>query len=377
MSWRWIFFVNVPVGAAALVLTALKVVESRAEKASRPDWAGFVTFSAALAFLVYGLIESGRAGFSDGAVLGCFGAAAVLLIAFVVVEARIANPMFDLKLFRLPTFVGGDIAAFGMSAGMFSMLLYLVLYLQDILGFSALQSGTRLLLVSAGVLGASAISGRLSVKVPVRFLIGPGLLLIGLGLILMRGLTAASDWSHLIPGLVIGGVGVGLVNPPLASTAVGVVQPSRAGMASGINSTFRQVGIATGIALLGTLLANRLTTAVTALAAHTPLAPRSSQISEALRNGGAEQVFATTPPAQRPALGGIVRGAFTTALNEILLVAAITCFAAGVLALVLIRTKDFVKTGPQVESREPGGAGGTESGSEAGSPPHREQAQPE
>jgi EmrB/QacA subfamily drug resistance transporter len=346
LSWRWIFYVNLPVGIAALVLTALKVAESRDERAHRPDWAGFVAFSAALACLVYGLIESGRTSFTDTKVIACFAASALLLVAFVLVEMRSAHPMFDLRLFRLPTFVGGDITAFAMSAGMFAMLLYLVLYLQDILGFSALQTGVRLLLLSGGVLVASAVSGRLSVKVPVVTLIAPGLALIGLGLVLMRGLTATSSWTHLVPGLIVGGIGVGLVNPPLASTAVGVVEPRRAGMASGINSTFRQVGIATGIALLGTLFANRLTTAVASLAAPTPLASRSTEISTALRNGGASQLYATTPPDQRGQLTQITRGAFTTGLNEILLVGAVTCFAAAILAAALIRTRDF-KSGPQ------------------------------
>jgi EmrB/QacA subfamily drug resistance transporter len=341
LSWRWIFFVNVPVGIAALVLTALKVAESREQQARRPDWAGFVLFSAALAALVYGLIESGRVGFSDGTVIGCFIATVVLLVAFVAVERRVAHPMFDLGLFRLPTFLGGDIAAFAMSAGMFAMLLYLVLYLQDVLGYSALQTGVRLLFTSGGMLIASTVSGRLSVKVPIRALIGPGLALIGLGLLLMRGLSAGSTWTHLIPGLIVAGFGVGLVNPPLASTAVGVVEPHRAGMASGINSTFRQVGIATGIALLGTLFANRLTSAVAQLTAPTPLASHSAQITTALRNGGASQLFATTPPRQRGQLTQIARGAFTTGLNEILLVGAITCFVAAVLAAALIRGKDF------------------------------------
>ncbi|ACU73018.1 drug resistance transporter, EmrB/QacA subfamily [Catenulispora acidiphila DSM 44928] len=341
LSWRWIFYVNVPIGIVALVLTATRVRESREEQARKPDWAGFVTFSAALAALVYALIESGRAGFSDSTVVACFVASAVLLAVFLAVELRSPHPMFDLGLFRLPTFLGGDIAAFAMSAGMFAMLLYLVLYLQDVLGYSALQTGVRLLLLSAGVLVASAVSGRLSVKVPVRFLIGPGLALIGLGLVLMRGLDATSSWTHLIPGLIVGGIGVGLVNPPLASTAVGVVEPRRAGMASGINATFRQVGIATGIALLGTLFANRLTSAVTALAAPTPLASHSAEITDALRNGDAARLFATTPPQQRGQLTQIARGAFTTGLNEILLVGSITCFVAAVLAIALIRTKDF------------------------------------
>ena len=114
------------------------VAESRAPRASGPDWPGFVLFSVALSSLVYGLIESNQRSFTNGLVLGCFAAAAVLLVAFVIVERRSAHPMFDLTLFRLPTFSGGSVAAFGLSASIFSMLLYLVLYLQDILGYSAL-----------------------------------------------------------------------------------------------------------------------------------------------------------------------------------------------------------------------------------------------
>jgi EmrB/QacA subfamily drug resistance transporter len=327
LSWRWIFYVNLPFGIIALVLTVLRVTESRDEHATRPDLPGFVVFSAALACLVYALIEAGRTSFTATAVLACFAAAAVLLIAFVVIEARSAHPMFDLRLFRLPTFVGGDVAAFGVSAGIFSVLLYLVLYLQDVLGYSALQTGLRLLILSGGILLVSGIAGRLTSKVP--------------GLLLMRGLTAGSSWTHLIPGLIVAGIGVGFINPPLASTAVGVVEPRRAGMASGINSTFRQVGIATGIALLGALFANRLGSAVGALSARTPFAAHSAAIAAALRNGGASRLFATTPPGQRGLLAEVVRGGFTTALNDILLVAAIISFVSGVLAFALIRSKDF------------------------------------
>jgi EmrB/QacA subfamily drug resistance transporter len=342
LSWRWIFYVNLPVGVIALVLTALRVAESRDERARRPDWLGFVVFSAALACLVYALIESGRVGFGATRVVACFVAAGALLVAFVVVEVRGRHPMFDLRLFRLPAFVGGDIAAFGISASAFSVLLYLVLYLQDALNYSALQTGLRLIVLSGGVLVASVVAGRLSAKVPVRLLIGPGLLLVGVGLLLMRGLTATSTWTHLIPGMVLTGLGIGLVNPPLASTAVGVVEPSRAGMASGINSTFRQVGIATGIALLGSLFTKRLTTAATAQAAGTPLAPHRTQIASALQGGGAAKAFANVPPQERGVLVEVVRGAFTTALDEILLIAAAISFAAGILALLLIRSKDFV-----------------------------------
>ena len=262
LSWRWIFFVNVPFGIAAVVIAALRVSESRAPQASGPDWLGFVLFTVALASLVYGLIESSQRSFSDHLVLGCFAVAAVLLVAFVIIELRISHPMFDLSLFKLPTFTGGSVAAFGVSASIFSVLLYLVLYFQDILGFSALGTGVRVMVMSGAILVTATLAGRLSSKVPVRLLIGPGLILVGVGLLLMRGLNAGSGWTHLIPGMIVGGLGVGLVNPPLASTAVGVVAPQRAGMASGINSTFRQVGIATGIALLGTLFASQVKSAV-------------------------------------------------------------------------------------------------------------------
>jgi EmrB/QacA subfamily drug resistance transporter len=353
-SWRWIFYVNLPIGIVALVLTFMKVAESRDEHATRPDWPGFVLFSAALACLVFALIEAGRTSFTATTVVACFAAAAVLLAAFVFAEVRSTHPMFDLRLFRLPTFSGGDIAAFGLSAGIFSTLLYLVLYLQDVLGYSALQTGLRLLIISGGILLVSGIAGRLTTKVPVRALIGPGLVLVGVGLLLMRGLTAASSWTHLIPGLIVGGVGVGLVNPPLASTAVGVVQPRRAGMASGINSTFRQVGIATGIALLGALFAGRLATAVAALTVRTPFAAHSAAIATALRDGSIGTMFAATPTRQRGLLGYVVTGSFTTALNEILLVAAIISFVAGVLAFALIRSKDFVAHGQPGPAAVPG-----------------------
>jgi hypothetical protein len=248
-----------------------------------------VLFTAALATLVYGLIESNQRSFSDGLVLGCLIAAGVLLAAFLLAEWRGKYPMFDLSLFRLPTFTGGSVAAFGLSASIFALLLYLVLYLQDILRFSALGTGVRLLILSGAILVASAVAGRLSTKVPVRLLIGPGLLLVGAGLLLMRGLDAGSSWTHLIPGLIVAGVGVGMINPPLASTAVGVVQPERAGMASGINSTFRQVGIATGIALLGTLFTNKVTSDVLAGTSHVPrLAGHGPGLAAALQSGSAK-----------------------------------------------------------------------------------------
>src|SRR6266496_2736696 len=187
LSWRWIFFVNVPIGIAAAVISVMKVAESRASRASRPDWPGFVLFTVALSSLVYALIESNQRSFANGLVLGCFAAAAVLLASFVIVERRSVHPMFDLTLFRLPTFSGGSVAALGLSASIFSMILYLVLYLQDILGYSPLATGVRVMFLSGAILVTATVAGRLSSRVPVRLLIGPGLIMVGVGLLLMRG----------------------------------------------------------------------------------------------------------------------------------------------------------------------------------------------
>jgi predicted MFS family arabinose efflux permease len=299
-----------------------------------------------LSSLIYALIEAGLTSFGSTRVVACFIAAAVLLVGFLVAENFVQDPMFELSLFRLPTFSGGAIAAFGISASIFSMLLYLTLYLQDLLQYTALQTGVRLVILSGGILVVATIAGRLSSFIPVRFLIGPGLLIVGLSLLLMRGLGATSSWTHLIPGMIVGGVGVGLINPPLASTAVGVVEPHRAGMASGINSTFRQVGIATGIALLGTLFSKRTSSDITKALAHTPLAGKSHALANALQSGESTAYLKHLPPKQIPLAVHAARASFTAGLNEILLVAAVVALVSGVLALLLIRGKDFVQHQP-------------------------------
>jgi EmrB/QacA subfamily drug resistance transporter len=344
LSWRWIFFVNLPVGIVAVVITVTKVSESKPPRARRPDWVGFLLFTLALASLVYGLIESNQRSFTNTRVLGCLIAAGVLLLAFVLVEAHGRQPMFDLALFRLPTFSGGAVAAFSLSASIFSLLLYLVLYVQDILGFSPFATGLRLLVISGGILATSTIAGRLTSHVPVRFLIGPGLMLVGIGLLLMRGLNVSSEWTHLLPGMIVAGAGIGMVNPPLASTAVGVVQPQQAGMASGINSTFRQVGIATGIALLGSLFSSQVKASVLHHVATVPgLAGHGSQLAAAIQGGQAGQAISHLPAALRGPAEFVTKTAFTTGLDRILLVGAVLALAAAVICFLTIRSKDFVQ----------------------------------
>jgi EmrB/QacA subfamily drug resistance transporter len=345
LSWRWIFLVNVPIGVVALAVCLFRVDESRQPHARRPDLIGVVTFTGALGALVYALIKGNAKGWGSTEIVACLAASAVLLVVFLIAEmVQGDRAMFDLKLFRKPTFTGGSIAAFSLSAGLFALFLYLTLYMQDVLGFSALQTGLRFLVLSGGIMLTSALAGRLTAFVPIRLLIAPGLALVGIGLLLMRGLTPASDWTHLIPGFICAGAGTGLINPPLASTAIGVVRPERAGMASGINSTFRQVGIATGIAGLGSVFSHTVRTRIESLLSAAPHV--TPKISHALAAGvaqgnGVKGGLTRLPEAARGAAVHAVRSAFVAGLNEVFLIGAILTLVSSVLTLVLIRSRDF------------------------------------
>jgi EmrB/QacA subfamily drug resistance transporter len=355
LSWRWIFLVNVPIGAIALVLTLSNVAESRDPQGARLDFPGFVTFSAALAALVLGLIESSQKGWGSTLVAGCLIASVVLIVAFVAVERRQRAPMLDLSLFRRPAFDGASLVAFSLSASLFAMFLYITLYLQDLLGLSPLGAGVRLISLSGLILITSAIAGRLTTVVPVRLLMGAGLALVGASLLLMRGLTPASQWTHLLPGFIVGGIGVGLINPPLASTAIAVVPPRQAGMASGINSTFRQVGIATGIAALGSIFTSQVRSHVAA-GLHAAHLGGAHAIAAAIANGQIGQAIAHAPLRARAAVAEVVRGSFVAGLNDIFLVAAIVALVGAVGALLLIRSRDFVAQSdarPEGQAPEP------------------------
>jgi EmrB/QacA subfamily drug resistance transporter len=341
LSWRWIFFVNVPIGMFALVITLRRVDESRLPHAPRPDVPGFITFSLSLAGLVFGLIRSQAEGWASFQVLGSLIAAVVLMVAFIVIELRVREPMLDLKLLRVPAFNGGLVAAWAVSASIFSLLTYLIIYFQNLLGYSALGAGLRFLPLTGAIFLIAPVAGRLTTKVPIRALIGTGFAFVVAGLMLMRGLTAADHWTHFLPGFVLAGIGSGLINVPLASTAVAVVPPERAGMASGINSTLRQVGVATGVASLGTILISRIRSEVVAHLSGTPLAAHSHALAVAIGAGGLRGALRGVPASTRGLLAGAAKVSYVDALNTILLVGAGVAFVGMVVAFTTIRQRDF------------------------------------
>ncbi len=344
-GWSSIFYINVPIGVATAAVTVAKVAESRNPEGARIDWIGTVTFTAALFLMVFAIIRGNAEGWGSTVIVGLFAGAAVLLLVFLVAQFVQDNAMFDVSLFRKPTFGGASLVAFTLSSSMFAMFLYLTLYLQTLLGLSPLQTGLRFLPTTVVMFFVAAASGNLSARVPVRLLLSAGLVLVGAGLLMMRGLTASSHWTALLAGFVVAGVGVGLVNPALASTAIGVVAPQRSGMASGINSTFRQVGIATGIAVLGAIFESAISSRLAPKLAGSSAAGHAGQIAHAVAAGGTQTVIHSVPPGQRQEAIAAIHTAFASAMNDILLVGAVIAFAGAVLGLLLVRGSDFVTYG--------------------------------
>ncbi|ACZ86100.1 MFS transporter [Streptosporangium roseum] len=343
LSWRWIFWVNVPVGIVVIIVTLTKLRESSNPAASRPDWPGFLTFGGALGLLVYGLIGSAD-GWAEPEVYGSLIAAGALLVLFLLLEFKQKRPMLDMRLFRKPTFTGGLIAAFGLNASVYALFPYLVLYLQQQLGQSAAQAGVRFLALTAAMFVASTIAGRLTSTVPVRLMIGGGFVLIGAGILLMYGLTPSSGWTDLLPGMIISGAGAGMVTVPLASTAVGVVDVSQAGMASGINATARQVGIATGIAALGAIFTSQLRETAADHLRDTPLAAQAQHLADGMgaSTGPGDASLAGLPATAAELVDQAARTGFVDGLNLILVIGAAVAFVSALFSLVLIRHRDFV-----------------------------------
>jgi EmrB/QacA subfamily drug resistance transporter len=327
LGWRWIFFVNIPVGVFAFAVALTRISESRDEGARHTDVQGLVTFSAALFLIVFGILRGNALGWTSGVILASLVCGALLLILFVVLELRQERPMFDVTLFGQRAFVGVSVATFCIAAGMFAMFPYLSIYLQDILGFSPLATGIRFLPLTAFVFFVPLAMRRLAARVPLRLTIGVGLALVATGLVLMYGLDADSAWTALLAGFVVGGIGIGLANPALAAGALRVVDPARTGMASGINNTFRLAGVAVGVAALGALLEDGVQQA---------LSNEGVENADAL--GAAVSSAGTRAVAGQPDLVEPVKTAFVSGLNDVLLAGSVLLVIGALAALVLLRS---------------------------------------
>src|SRR4029453_1185637 len=259
LDWQWIFLINIPIGLFCLWITRTKVQES-ADPAPPPAAAppgrvpGQIALPAGLFLLVLALLRGNEVGWGSTQIIAEFAGAAIALVAFLIIEARSTHPMLPLRLFRNPSFTGAQIAAFGISASFFAIFLYATLYLQQVLGLSPIEAGLVYLpgtILNFVVAGASSQVGE---KVPHRIMISVGLALVAVGIVLFTLAGTDSSWTVVLPGELVALFGVGLFNPSVIAVALGSAPQEQSGLAAGVNDTFRQAGIAVGIAGLGALI---------------------------------------------------------------------------------------------------------------------------
>jgi EmrB/QacA subfamily drug resistance transporter len=360
VGWQAIFYVNVPVGIIAMLLCLWAVSESRDEHASRKvDIPGLLTLTLGLFSFVLALIQGSDKGWTSAYILGLFANAAFWLIVFTLIERRVRQPMIDLGLFKNTRFTGACLVAFSLSAGLYGLIFYLTLYLQNFLGFSALGAGVRTLTFTAPILIASPLAGALGERLGARRIMSFSLALLVVAVLLMLRVSpqdTPADWVVLLPAFLIAGIASGFLNPPIATVAMGAVSRAKTGMASGINNVFRQLGVAFGVAFLGALLSSRYDTLLqhhlskltlpnlsAAAQAHT-----LQQITTGLQKAGTfvGSTGLNPPPAQfaqwaqQPFFQQIqnaVRNSFIGGLETAFWVAALLLFGGLVAALVLVR----------------------------------------
>jgi EmrB/QacA subfamily drug resistance transporter len=305
IGWNWIFYVNVPIGVLGIVVSQLVITESRDTSHEQSiDLPGLLTSGLALFALSYGLIEGNAKGWASTEILGLFAVAAVLLVAFIVLESRQRLPMLDLSLFRIGSFVGANVVALLVSLGMFGVFFFVSLYVQNILGYSPTQAGAIFLPMTVLIILIAPIAGKMSDRIGGRWLMGGGMTLLGISLLFYQRIGLHSNFWTLLPALILGGIGMALTMSPMTSVAMASVPVDKAGVGSGVLNSFRQIGGALGIAVMGAILASYL---------H---APARSPL-------GAQQ--------------------YVDGLHAALLVSAGIAFAAAIVAIVLVRVSPAVE----------------------------------
>ncbi len=343
-DWRWIFLVNLPVGVVLLVLSMSRLREMRPGASAGVDWPGLAVFSAALVLLVLGFLRGGTFGWTSTAVLSMLVAGGLLLVVFAIIEARRRDAaMLDLSLFRNRTFVGLSAATFLSNATSLAAIFLEVSYLQNVLGYSALAAGLRLLPLTLVLFVVAAATGGVVTRFPPGMLLGTSILFIAVGMGLIATVSPDDSWLALLPSMIVMGIGMGMFNPPRSTVTVGVVEPAKAGMATGIGETFQQVGVAFGVAAFGALFQSRVVTNVDAspLAADLAGPGDSREVGHAIASGAGNELPAGAFPDTSGQVADAARAVFVDSFGSVMLVCAVVCAVGALIAYGLIRRADL------------------------------------
>src|SRR3954447_16748987 len=262
VNWNWIFFINVPIGIIGLLTAPILIAESRDEShEQRLDLPGLVTSAIGLFALTYAFIEANNYGWTSARILGAFAIAAVSLVAFVLLERHQRAPMLDLSLFRNRTFSGANASMLFVGLAMFGTFFYVSLYMQNVLGYSPVQAGASFLPMTLLIIAIAPRAGALTDRVGSRWLVGGGMTLLAVMLFYYSQLGANESFWKILPGLLVGGIGMGSTMTPLTAAAMSAVAVDKAGIGSAVLNSSRQVGGSLGIAVMGAIVAAGSTSA--------------------------------------------------------------------------------------------------------------------
>jgi EmrB/QacA subfamily drug resistance transporter len=269
LSWSWIFFVNVPVGVTAFILAPILLNESRDARVRSFDVPGAVFVTGGLSSLVYAITEAGRDGWLAGQTLGFFAASLALLVGFVAWELRHPEPLMRLGILRIKTISGANVAGLILGTALFAMFLMLTLYMQQVLGYSAMKTGVSYLAVAGTAIFTSAIAAQLVTRIGVKPVLVIGMTTLTAGLVYFTQVSVGGSYlGDLLPGFLLVAVGIGFSFVPISIAALAGIQAAEAGLASGLINTSQQIGGALGIAALSTIATSRTDSAVASGSSH-------------------------------------------------------------------------------------------------------------
>ncbi|MDX6667590.1 MAG: hypothetical protein QOK04_970 [Solirubrobacteraceae bacterium] len=329
VSWRAIFFLNLPVAVGAVVVTLFAARESRDETVERVvDIPGIATLTAGLTAIVLALVEGNSWGWGSTRIVGLLIGAAIALAAFVVIELRSRVPMVDFKFFRSRSFLGANLVAFVVTFSMLAMFFFIALYLQNVLGYSPLQAGVRFLPATVVIIFMGPIAGRLSDRIGPRPLMVIGLVMASGALFWQSFVTVHRSYAFLAPAFALMGLGMGLIMSPMTTAGMNAVDRTKAGVASGVLSMSRMVGGTFGVAVLGALVTAVGRAKLDQLLPALPAGKRQA-LADALGSGGV--------PGASGQVADAVREAFVAALRDGLRVGAAVALLGAVLAYALIQ----------------------------------------
>jgi EmrB/QacA subfamily drug resistance transporter len=341
-SWRYIFVINVPVGIFALVAALLVVRESTDPTSDRHvDIPGVLIVSLALVCLTYALVEGQKYGWTSPTILTLFAVALVSFLAFVFIELRKASPLAQLRLFGNRTFASGNFIILVVTFGLIGVLYLLVLFLQIILGFSALKAGLTLLPLPLAIIVVAPFAGRLTDKIGGRWLLFAGTIIAAAGIYLMSDLSGTTDWPDLMLPLAVCGVGMGLVMAPVTTVVMASTPVQQSGMGAGILSTVRLIGSVLGLSVLGAVLQNKLVNNISSALAKYPQIPATmrNQIVNGIQSGslgaGGISVPSTVPDTMKPQLIMLFKDQFAHSLDTTMKVGIIVIILGTVASLFI------------------------------------------